>query len=49
MQIDDEQRHRDEFRENFLSAEKRLALAQSEKEEIMVNIMQVRLLKIFLN
>ncbi|VDK80790.1 unnamed protein product, partial [Anisakis simplex] len=45
MQIDEEQRNREEFRENYLSAEKRLALAQSEKEDIQANIMQTERLK----
>lgn len=41
MQIEEEQRNREEFRENYLSAEKRLAIVQAEKEDILLSIQQV--------
>lgn len=40
--IDEEQRRREEFRENFLNAEKKLAAVQMEKEDFMVKSLQVR-------
>ncbi|KHJ97615.1 myosin head [Oesophagostomum dentatum] len=37
-QVDDEQRHREEIRENYLAAEKRLAIALAETEEVLQRI-----------
>lgn len=44
MQVEEEQRNREEFRENYLSAEKRLAIVQAEKEDIMLSSQQVAFL-----
>jgi myosin protein heavy chain len=33
MQVDEEQRRREDFREQYLASEKRIAILQSEKEE----------------
>lgn len=35
-QLEDEQRHREEFRENYLIADKKLQIALSEKDELTI-------------
>ena len=41
MQLEEEQRNRDEAREQFMNSEKRCVLLQSEKEELMATLDQV--------
>jgi len=40
IQVEDEQRQRDEIREQYLSSEKRNAILQSEKEELLIHAEQ---------
>ncbi|KAK0395608.1 hypothetical protein QR680_001355 [Steinernema hermaphroditum] len=44
-QVEEEQRQRDSCKENLMSAEKRLVVAESEKEDLLAEVAQVETLK----
>lgn len=46
--IDEEQRKREEFRENYITTEKRLVTTKQEQEELITNIEAVRISSFYL-